>query len=366
MRHLITGGAGFVGSHLTEALLERGDQVHVLDNLATGAIANIEHLKGHPGFSYTIESVMNESLLAELIDGADKVHHLAAAVGVQLIIESPVRTIETNIGATELVLKHAAKKGRPVFFASTSEVYGKSHDIPFCEDGDLVQGAPTKGRWSYACSKALDEFLCLAYCTEHGLPTTIFRLFNTVGPRQVSHYGMVLPTFVRQALAGDPVTVFGTGWQSRCFSYVGDVVSAWVALSDTPGVEGNIFNIGSDQEITIEELARLVIEVTGSRSTVEKIPYEEAYAAGFEDMQRRVPSLEKLRGVLGWGPSTSIRQIVERVVAHQLEEQERSTTPVVPLPPTVVEPAEVRRRAAETAPVPRSSISAPTNEAVSN
>ncbi|MCI0652816.1 MAG: GDP-mannose 4,6-dehydratase [Planctomycetes bacterium] len=319
MRHLITGGAGFIGSHLAEALLARGDQVTVLDNLSTGSIDNIEHLRGAPRFSYTIGTVANEPLLAELIDRADKIHHLAAAVGVQLIIKSPVRTIETNIGGTELVLRHAAKKSKSVFFASTSEVYGKSTDFPFREDGELVLGAPPIGRWSYACSKALDEFLCLAYFHEHGLPATIFRLFNTVGPRQVGHYGMVLPTFVRQALEDAPITVFGTGRQSRCFSAVGDVVRAWIELSDRPASVGQTYNIGSNLEISIGELAALVKEATGSASPIELIPYERAYESGFEDMPRRVPSLSRLEEALGWIPRTSIREIIDSVVASFTE-----------------------------------------------
>lgn len=317
MRHLITGGAGFIGSYLAEALLERGDEVHVIDNLSTGSIDNIVPLREHKNFSYDIDTVLNEPLLAELIDGADQVHHLAAAVGVQLIIKSPVRTIETNTSGTELVLRHAAKKSKRVFFASTSEVYGKSQEFPFSEEGDMVLGAPSKGRWSYACSKALDEFLCLAYWNEHSLPTTIFRLFNTVGPRQVRHYGMVLPTFVRQALEGKPITVFGTGEQSRCFSAVQDVVQAWIALSDLESTVGRIYNIASSQEISIGALAALVKEVTESDSPILKIPYDTAYEDGFEDMPRRVPDLTRIREELGTSPGTPIRAIVESVVEHE-------------------------------------------------
>lgn len=314
MRHLITGGAGFVGSHLAEALLARGDQVHVIDNLSTGTIENISHLKVRPGFSYDADSIVNEKLLADRIEDADQIHHLAAAVGVQLVIKSPVRTIETNVGGTELVLKLAAKKSKRVFMASTSEVYGRSTAIPFSEDGELVLGAPSKGRWSYACSKALDEFLCMAYWHERSLPTTIFRLFNTVGPRQVGHYGMVLPTFARQALDGGPITVYGTGQQSRCFSAVEDVIKAWIALSDMESTVGQIYNVGSEQEITIEDLAHIVRDIAGSESEILKIPYETAYEKGFEDMPRRVPRLDRIRDAIGWAPATPIREIVKGVV----------------------------------------------------
>ncbi|MFQ5653181.1 MAG: NAD-dependent epimerase/dehydratase family protein [Planctomycetota bacterium] len=317
MRHLITGGAGFIGSYLAEALLDLGHEVHVLDNLSTGSIDNIEHLRCRSGFSHTIDTIMDEPLLADLIDEADRIHHLAAAVGVQLVVNSPVRTIHTNTEGTELVLKHAAKRSKRVLFASTSEVYGKSAHIPFAEDGDLVLGPPSKGRWSYACSKALDEFLCLAYCSEKELPVTILRLFNTVGPRQVEHYGMVLPTFVRQALEERPITVFGSGKQTRCFSAVEDVVEGWIALSDRESTVGRIYNVGSDQEIRIEELAELVREVTGSSSPIVKVPYEVAYERGFEDMPRRLPDLRRLRNEVGFVPSTPIREIAEQIVEHE-------------------------------------------------
>ncbi len=319
MRHLITGGAGFIGSYLAEALLERGHQVHILDNLSTGCMDNIQHLRRHPQFSYTIDTMFNEPLLAELIDQADQIHHLAAAVGVQLIIKSPVRTIETNTQGTELVLRHAAKKSKRVFFASTSEVYGKSQAFPFTEDGELVLGAPPKGRWSYACSKALDEFLCLAYWNEKSLPTTILRLFNTVGPRQVGHYGMVLPTFVQQALSGKPITVYGSGEQSRCFSSVHDVIDCWIAVSEESSTVGTIYNIGSDQEISINALADLVKRKTNSESEIIKIPYETAYEEGFEDMPRRVPDVQRLRKTVGMAPVTTIERIVDLVVAYQRE-----------------------------------------------
>src|SRR6187455_2242201 len=264
MRVLITGGAGFVGSHLSEALLDRGDEVYVLDDLSTGSIDNISHLKTNPKFHYTIDTVTNEPLLAELVDRCDTVVHLAAAVGVKLIVESPVRTIETNVHGTEVVLSLANKKKKKVLIASTSEVYGLSTDVPFREDGSLVMGATTKGRWSYACSKAIDEFLALAYWRERKLPTIVVRLFNTVGPRQTGQYGMVIPTFVKQALAGRPMTVYGDGNQRRCFGYVGDVVGALVKLMDHEDAVGQVFNIGSNVEISILELAERVKEITHS------------------------------------------------------------------------------------------------------
>ncbi|HVH57611.1 MAG TPA: NAD-dependent epimerase/dehydratase family protein, partial [Vicinamibacterales bacterium] len=277
MRVFITGGAGFVGSHLSEAFLERGDAVSVLDNLSTGSIDNIAHLKGHPAFSYTIDSVDNEPLLAELIDRADVVVHLAAAVGVKLIVERPVHTIETNVHGTEIVLKHANKKKKLVLIASTSEVYGKSAAVPFTEDADLVLGPTTKHRWAYACSKMIDEFLALAYWKERKLPIVVVRLFNTVGPRQTGQYGMVIPNFVRQALAGKPITVFGDGTQSRSFTYVGDVVRAMVALINEPRAVGQVFNIGNGYEITIGDLAERIRTMTGSRSEIVRIPYDQAY-----------------------------------------------------------------------------------------
>ena len=282
MRVLITGGAGFVGSHLADGLLARGDEVAVLDNLSTGSIANIAHLKSHPRFRYTIDSVTNEPLLAELIDGCDVVVHLAAAVGVKLIVEAPVHTIETNVHGTEVVLKHANKKKKLVMIASTSEVYGKSVDVPFREDADLVLGPSEKHRWAYACSKLIDEFLALAYWKERKLPVIILRLFNTVGPRQTGQYGMVIPNFVRQALAGQPITVFGDGTQSRSFTYVGDVVRAMVALIDEPRAVGQVFNIGNGQEISIGELATRVKAQTGSTSEIVCIPVR----AGLRDRLR--------------------------------------------------------------------------------
>lgn len=314
MRVLITGGAGFVGSHLAEALLERGDEVFVLDNLSTGSMDNIQHLKSHPGFHYTIDSVTNEPLLAEMIDRADTVVHLAAAVGVKLIVEAPVHTIETNVHGTEVVLKHANKKKKLVLIASTSEVYGKSVDVPFAEDADLVLGATAKHRWAYACSKMIDEFLALAYWKERKLPVIIVRLFNTVGPRQTGRYGMVIPNFVRQALAGQPITVFGDGTQSRSFTYVGDVVRAMVALIDEPRAVGQVFNIGNVGEISINALAARIKELTRSSSEIVLVPYDEAYESGFEDMPRRVPDISKISSLVGYAPTVDLDEILTRVI----------------------------------------------------
>jgi UDP-glucose 4-epimerase len=310
----LTGGAGFIGSHLAERLLELGHEVHVLDNLSTGSIDNIAHLKGRPGFSYVIDTVTNEPLLAEMIDQCDVVFHLAAAVGVKLIVEQPVHTIETNVHGTEVVLKHANKKKKLVVIASTSEVYGKSADVPFREGADLVLGATVKHRWAYACSKLIDEFLALAYWKEKKLPIVIVRLFNTVGPRQTGQYGMVLPTFVRQALAGQPITVFGDGTQSRSFTYVADVVDALIKLAQEPRAVGEVFNIGNTEEVTIRELAERVKRLTSSGSPVQLIPYDEAYEAGFEDMPRRVPDISKVHNLVGYAPRLTLDEIVCRVV----------------------------------------------------
>jgi UDP-glucose 4-epimerase len=315
-RVLITGGAGFVGSHLAEALLERGDEVFILDNLSTGSFDNVVHLKGHPRFHYTIESVTNEPVLAELVDRCDMVVHLAAAVGVKLIVEQPVHTIETNVHGTEVVLKVANKKKKLVLIASTSEVYGKSVDVPFREDADLVLGATTKHRWAYACSKMIDEFLALAYWKERKLPVIVVRLFNTVGPRQTGQYGMVIPNFVRQALAGQPITVFGDGTQSRSFTYVGDVVRAMVALINEPRAVGQVFNIGNGEEITIGDLAAKIKSMTGSRSEIVTIPYDQAYEAGFEDMPRRVPDISRIKALVGYAPTVHLDETLHRVIEH--------------------------------------------------
>jgi UDP-glucose 4-epimerase len=316
VKALITGGAGFIGSHLADRLLEGGHEVMVLDNLSTGSIDNIAHLKGRTGFGYTIDSVTNESLLAELIDGCDVVFHLAAAVGVKLIVEQPVHTIETNVHGTEVVLKHANKKKKLVFIASTSEVYGKSTDVPFREAADVVMGPTTKHRWAYACSKLIDEFLALAYWKEKQLPVVIVRLFNTVGPRQTGRYGMVLPTFVRQALAGQPITVFGDGTQSRSFTYVGDVVEALVRLTHEQRAVGEVFNIGNMGEVTISDLAERVKRMTGSCSPIQYVPYDQAYETGFEDMPRRVPDITKIRDFVGYEPKVKLDDIIRSVIEH--------------------------------------------------
>lgn len=316
MRVLITGGAGFIGSHLAERCLERDDTVSVVDDLSTGSIENIQHLKGHRRFQYVIGSITNELLMAELVDSADVIYHLAAAVGVRLIIESPVRALELNVRGTEIVLAMAAKKGKKVLLTSTSEVYGKRDTVPFRETDDLVLGSSDMGRWSYACSKALDEFLALAYYREKRLPVVVVRLFNTVGPRQTGRYGMVLPTLVEQALTGADLTVFGAGQQRRCFCHVRDAVGALIGLAEHPGAVGQIFNVGSDEEVSILELAERIKAATGSRSRVVCVPYEVAYAQGFEDMQRRVPDLSKVRDLIGWRPTIHLDGIIASVVEY--------------------------------------------------
>src|SRR3954465_10764022 len=316
MRGLITGGAGFVGSHLAEALLDRGDEVFIIDNLSTGSIDNVVHLKHNPKSPPTIAPVPNEPVLAELIDRADIVVHLAAAVGVKLIVEQPVHTIETNVHGTEVVLKHANKKKKLVLIASTSEVYGKSADVPFREDADLVLGPTSKHRWAYACSKMIDEFLALAYWKERKLPVIVVRLFNTVGPRQTGQYGMVIPNFVRQALAGQPITVFGAGTQSRRFTHGGDGGRAMVALIIEPRAVGQVFNIGNAQEITIGDLAVKIKSMTGSASPIVTMPYDQAYEAGFEDMPRRVPDISKINALVNYRPTVELDEILTRVISY--------------------------------------------------
>ncbi len=317
MHCLITGGAGFIGSHLAEELLQRGHAVHALDDLSTGAIENVRALKEHPRFSYTIDSAGNVPLVAELVDEADVVYHLAAAVGVELIVESPVRTIETNVHCTEIVLAQANKKKKPVFLASTSEVYGKSERLPFREDADLLLGPTHKGRWAYACSKALDEYLGLAYWKERKLPVVVGRLFNTVGPRQTGRYGMVVPSLVRQALAEQPLTVYGDGTQRRCFCHVGDVVRALADLMERDDTYGEVFNVGSTEEVSIGALAERVREAAGADCPIELVPYEQAYEEGFEDMPRRVPDTEKIHSLLGWTPTRTLNEILADVIEHE-------------------------------------------------
>lgn len=317
MNVFITGGCGFIGSHLAERLLERGDRVQVLDDLSTGSMENIVHLVGRPGFSYRIGSALDAPLVSELVDSADVTVHLAAAVGVRLIVERPVHTIETNVRATEVVLAAAAKKRKLVVVASTSEVYGKSTSIPFREDQDLQLGPTSHSRWAYACSKALDEWLALAYWRERGVPVIITRFFNTVGPRQTGQYGMVVPSFAAQAVRGDPITVYGSGDQARCFGHVRDAVEALLRLMATPTAVGEVFNVGATEEVSIRQLAERVRAAAGSQSEIVLVPYSEAYAAGFEDMMRRVPDVSKLERVTGFRPQTSLEVIVSDVVADQ-------------------------------------------------
>ncbi len=315
MRAFITGGAGFIGSHLAERLIADGWEVWILDDLSTGAMRNVDALTASNRFHYRIGSVTNEELVAALVDRADVVFHLAAAVGVKLIVEKPTHTIETNVRGSEVVLQAAAKKGKLTFIASTSEVYGKGVKLPFAEEDDLLFGATTKSRWAYACSKAIDEYLALAYFRERQLPVVITRFFNTVGPRQVGRYGMVLPTFVRQGLAGEDITVFGSGEQRRCFGFVSEVVEALVRLAKTPAAIGQVFNIGNDSEISINQLAELVRAKTGNRSKIVHVGYDEAYPDGFEDMERRIPSVAKLERAIGYRPTMKVDEITDRVIA---------------------------------------------------
>jgi len=316
VRYLITGGAGFIGSHLAERLLEKGEQVVLLDNLSTGSMENIRHLKGSDRLEYHLDGIENRQILAELVDDADVIVHLAAAVGVKLIVESPVRTIETNVNGTQMILEAASKKKKLVLIASTSEVYGKNTNVPFHEDADLVLGATTKGRWSYAASKALDEFLALSYWKEKKQPVIVVRFFNTVGPRQTGRYGMVLPNFVKRALDGEPIEVYGNGQQSRCFCDVRDTVEALLRLMPLDRAVGEVINIGNTEEVTIENLAKIVKHRTGSDSPIKFVPYDKAYEPGFEDMMRRVPSIEKLHALTGFRPQTNLADIIDRVSAY--------------------------------------------------
>lgn len=317
MKVLITGGAGFIGSHLAERYLDRGAEVYILDDLSTGAMDNIEHLKGRPNLKYYLDSITNYHLTAELVDLSDIIYHLAASVGVRLIVESPVKTIETNIRGTEIVLGLAAKKRKRVLITSTSEVYGKREHVPFREDDDLVLGPTSKGRWSYACSKAIDEFLAIAYWKEKLVPTVIARLFNTVGPRQTGRYGMVIPNLVRQALNGDDLTVFGDGSQRRCFTHVSDAVGALIGLAEHPHAVGEVYNIGSESEVTILELAERIVRLTCSSSKIVFVPYEQAYEEGFEDMMRRVPDITRIGNLIGYRPTITLDEILSDVIEYQ-------------------------------------------------
>jgi UDP-glucose 4-epimerase len=316
MKALITGGCGFIGSHLAEALLARGDAVTVVDDLSTGRFENVAHLVGRPGFQFAIETILNETVMDRLISECEIIYHLAAAVGVELIVKDLVRVIETNIKGCEAILRIGARYRKKVMLASTSEVYGKSEEVPFREDGDGVLGPTTRSRWSYACSKTMDEFLALAYAKHWALPVVIMRFFNTVGPRQTGRYGMVVPRFVQQALNQEPITVYGDGQQSRCFTHVADVVRAVLGLADEPAAVGEVFNIGSTQEVTIETLARRTIELSGSSSKIVFVPYDQAYEAGFEDMRRRVPDISKVKKLIGWTPQIDLDGILRSVIDH--------------------------------------------------
>jgi UDP-glucose 4-epimerase len=313
---LITGGAGFIGSHLTEYLLQRGNKVCVIDDLSTGRLENVAHLLDNPDFQMVVESILNETVMDRLVSENDIIYHLAAAVGVELIIKSPVETIETNILGTDVILRLANRYLRKVLITSTSEIYGKSDAVPFKEDDDRVLGPTTKSRWSYSSSKAIDEFLALAYYKEKNLQSVIMRLFNTVGPRQTGRYGMVIPRFVSQALANKSLTVYGNGEQVRCFTFVGDVVKGAVALMDSPDAVGQVFNIGNNKGIKIVELAQKIIDKTGSSSKIDFIPYDDAYEEGFEDMQIRIPDLSKAKSYINYDPKVELDEILDKVISH--------------------------------------------------
>jgi UDP-glucose 4-epimerase len=316
MKVLITGGAGFIGSHLSDRLIEAGHRVTAVDDLSTGRPENVAHLEGAPGFQFVHESIMHEAVMDRLVSECDVVYHLASAVGVELIVSRPVEVIERCILGTEIVLRTAHRYKKKVLLTSTSEVYGKNSRVPFSEDDDRVLGPTTKSRWSYSCAKAIDEFLALAYQKEKKLPIVIVRLFNTVGPRQTGQYGMVVPRFVQQALNGKPLTVYGDGSQQRCFGYVGDVVGALVGLMEHPSAVGQIFNIGNTEEVSILELAQRVIKLTKSSSTITMVPYDVAYEAGFEDMARRIPDLTRVKSLIGYQPKVGLDEIIARIAAH--------------------------------------------------
>ncbi len=338
MRALITGGCGFIGSYLAEALLARGDQVTVIDDLSTGRFENIAHLTANPAFHFAIETIANETVMDRLVSECDRIYHLAAAVGVDLVVRDPVHVLETNIKGTEVVLRIGARYRKKVMLASTSEVYGKSTAIPFAEDADGILGPTTRSRWSYACSKAMDEFMALAYHKQLALPVVIMRFFNTVGPRQTGRYGMVIPRFVRQALSNQALTVYGDGQQSRCFTYVEDVVQAIIALADAPDAVGQVFNIGSTEEVTIEELARRTVRLAESESKIVFIPYGEAYEEGFEDMRRRVPDITKIQERIGWQPTVPLEGILQRVIEHMRHEDLAALGAAGPLPMATEQP----------------------------
>lgn len=326
MKILITGGAGFIGSHLTDALLQRGHNVTIIDDLSTGKLENIAHVRAFPNFHFAIETIMNEAVMDRLVSECDLIFHLASAVGVELIVNRPVEVIERCVLGTEIVLKTANRYKKKVLITSTSEVYGKSNKVPFSEEDDRILGPTTKSRWSYSCSKAIDEFLALAYFKEMKLPVVIVRLFNTVGPRQTGQYGMVLPRFVQAAMHNKPLRVYGDGTQSRCFGYVGDVVQALIALVSHPQAVGQIFNIGSNEEVTILELAERVKSIIGSSSEIVKVPYAEAYEAGFEDMQRRMPDLTKIKRLIGYEPTVKLDQIIRHIWEY-FQEKEKNGNP---------------------------------------
>jgi UDP-glucose 4-epimerase len=315
---LVTGGAGFIGSHLSEELIREGNNVCAVDDLSTGRLENIKHLLSNKRFSLVNGSVLDRSLMKKLVDESDVIYHLAAAVGVKYIIENPLKAIQTNVHGTETVLELASERKQKVMIASSSEVYGKDGGVPYKEDGDRLMGSTTTSRWSYACTKALDEFTALAYFRERGVPVVIVRFFNTCGPRQTGQYGMVIPRFVRNALLGKPIVVYGDGSQTRCFTYVGDAVRAVSVLMESDRAIGEVFNVGSIQEIEIRELARKVIELTGSSSKIEFMSYKEAYGEGFEDMKRRVPDITKIRNLIGWYPEVNLDELLQRVIAYEI------------------------------------------------
>ncbi len=322
MKALITGGCGFIGSHLAEALLARGDQVTVIDDLSTGRFRNIEHLVGQPDFHFAIETVTNDTVMDRLVSECDRIYHLAAAVGVDLVVNDPVHVIHANVQGTEAVLRIGARYRKKVILASSSEVYGKNAHVPFSEEDDSVLGATTRSRWSYACSKALDEFLALAYHKQFSLPVVIVRFFNTIGPRQTGRYGMVVPRLVSQAVQGAALTVFGDGQQTRCFTYVKDVVRAVIALADEPEAEGQVYNVGSTEEVAIEALAQRIIALADSKSPIVYVPYGEAYETGFEDMRRRVPDTTKIRRLTGWQSTTDLDGILTRLISETRQDIE--------------------------------------------